>query len=77
MQVPLKDGVAISDRNVKIAIVGILIIVSIFCELVMHLLQNIDIGYTHFFYVLIVIVGIWFQRNAIWVGEFTVPAGAV
>jgi hypothetical protein len=70
MQVPLKDGVAISDRNVKIAIVGILIVVSIFCELVMHLWQNIDIGYTHFFYVLIVIVGIWFQRKAIWLALF-------
>jgi len=66
MQVPLKDGVAVSDRNVKIAIVGILFIVSVFCELVMHLWQNIDIGYTHFFYVLIVIVGIWFQKKAIW-----------
>ena len=66
MQVPLKDGVAVSDRNVKIAIVGILIVVSVFCELVMHLWQNIDIGYTHFFYVLIVIVGIWFQKKAIW-----------
>jgi hypothetical protein len=66
MQVPLKDGVAVSDRNVKIAIVGILIFVSVFCELVMHLWQNIDIGYTHFFYVLIVIVGIWFQKKAIW-----------
>ena len=66
MQVPLKDGMAVSDRNVKIIIVGILISVSVFCELVMHFWQNIDIGYTHFFYVLIVIVGIWFQRKAIW-----------
>ncbi len=36
----------------------------------MHLWQNIDIGYTHFFYVLIVIVGIWFQRKAIWLALF-------
>jgi hypothetical protein len=66
MQVSLKDGMAVSDRNVKIIIVGILISVSVFCELIMHFWQNIDIGYTHFFYVLIVIVGIWFQRKAIW-----------
>jgi hypothetical protein len=66
MQVPLKDGMAVSDRNVKILIVGILTSVSVFCELIMHFWQKVDIGYTHFFYVLIVIVGIWFQRKAIW-----------
>jgi hypothetical protein len=36
----------------------------------MHLWQNIDIGYTHFFYILIVISGIWFQRKAVWVALF-------
>ncbi len=70
MQLPLQDGVAVTDRNVKIAIVGILLAVSVFCEVVMHLWQNIDIGYTHFFYVLIVIAGIWFQRKAIGVAVF-------
>jgi signal transduction histidine kinase len=70
MQLPLKDGVAVSDRNVRIAIVGILIVVSVVFELVMRILQIIDIDYTHFFYVLIVIVAIWFQRKAIWVALF-------
>jgi hypothetical protein len=70
MQFPLTDRVAISDRNVKIACIGILLAVSVFCELVMHLGKNIDFGYTHFFYIPIVITGIWFQRNAIWVALF-------
>ncbi len=70
MQLPLEDGMAVSDRNVKIACIGILLAVSIFCELFMHLWQNIDIGYTHFFYIPIVVTGIWFQRKAIWVALF-------
>ncbi len=36
----------------------------------MHLWQNIDIGYTHFFYIPIVVTGIWFQRKAIRVALF-------
>lgn len=47
-----------------------LLSVCIFCEIVIHYRTNIDTWYTQFYYILIIIAGVWYQRKAIWIALF-------
>jgi hypothetical protein len=47
-----------------------LLSVCIFCEIVIHYRTNIDSWYTQFYYILIIIAGVWYQRKAIWIALF-------
>ena len=57
----------ISDNRLKVVIIGMLLAVCIFCEIVIHYRTNIDTWYTQFYYILIIIAGVWYQRKAIWI----------
>ncbi len=43
-----------------------LVALGLFLEIYVHLFLNISIVYTHFFYLVIVLAGLWYQRKAIW-----------
>jgi hypothetical protein len=60
----------ISDNRLKVVIIGMLLSVCIFCEIVIHYRTNIDTWYTQFYYILIIIAGVWYQRKAIWIAFF-------
>ena len=60
----------ISDNRLKVVIIGMLLSVCIFCEIVIHYRTNIDTWYTQFYYILIIIAGVWYQRKAIWIAIF-------
>jgi hypothetical protein len=59
-----------SENIVKVAIIGMLLSVCVFCEIVIHYRTNIDPWYTQLYYILIIITGIWYQRKAIWIALF-------
>jgi PAS domain S-box-containing protein len=54
-----------ADEKSKMFILYILTIVCIFLEIVMHFYLGVEAGYTHFFYVVLILAGIWFQRKAV------------
>jgi len=60
----------ISDNRLKVVIIGMLLSVCIFCEIVIHYRTTIDTWYTQFYYILIIIAGVWYQRKAIWIAVF-------
>jgi len=60
----------ISDNRLKVVIIGMLLSVCIFCEIVIHYRTTIDTWYTQFYYILIIIAGVWYQRKAIWIALF-------
>ena len=60
----------ISDNRLKVVIIGMLLSVCIFCEIVIHYRTTIDSWYTQFYYILIIIAGVWYQRKAIWIALF-------
>ena len=53
------------DEKKKMVTLTILTVFCIFLEVFMHFYLGVSIGYTHFFYVLIVLAGIWYQRKAV------------
>jgi hypothetical protein len=59
-----------SENCVRIAIIGMLLSVCIFCEIVVHYWTNLDTWYTQFYFILIISAGIWFQKKAIWIALF-------
>jgi hypothetical protein len=61
---------SLSDNWMKVVIIGMLLAVCIFCELVIHYRTSIDAWYTQFYYILIIIAGVWYQRKAIWIAVF-------
>jgi signal transduction histidine kinase len=48
----------------------LLIVVGILSEIVFHFLLGITIVYTHFYYLIIVVAGLWYGRNAVWAALF-------
>jgi hypothetical protein len=54
-----------ADEKKKMVTLTILTVFCIFLELFMHFYLGVSIGYTHFFYVLLVLAGIWYQRKAV------------
>ena len=53
------------DENKKIVTLSILTVLCVFLEIIMHIYLGVSIGYTHFFYVLLVLAAIWYQRKAV------------
>jgi PAS domain S-box-containing protein len=49
----------------KILTLIILAVICISLEILMHLYLGVSIGYTHFFYVLLVLAAIWYQKKAV------------
>ena len=48
----------------------LLILAGLICEIGIHYLLGITIVYTHFYYLIIVVAGLWYARKAIWVALF-------
>jgi signal transduction histidine kinase len=55
---------------VKPYALGILIIAGLGFELIVHYYLKISIVYTHFYYLIVVIVGLWYGRRAVWAALF-------
>jgi signal transduction histidine kinase len=71
----LKDRVATgvwyrNPANLKLFAVVLLIIIGIFLECIVHYWYGISTVYTHFYYLIIVIIGLWYGRKAIWIALF-------
>ena len=54
-----------TDERMKILTLIILAVICISLEVLMHLYLGVSIGYTHFFYVLLVLAAIWYQKKAV------------
>jgi hypothetical protein len=64
------DTRPLSENWLKVVIIGMLLSVCVFCEIVIHYRTNIDSWYTQFYYILIISAGVWYQRKAIWIAIF-------
>jgi len=53
------------DERKKILTLTILAVICIIIEILMHSYLGVSIGYTHFFYVLLVLAAIWYQKKAV------------
>jgi PAS domain S-box-containing protein len=53
------------DERMKILTLIILAVICISLEILMHIYLGVSIGYTHFFYVLLVLAAIWYQKKAV------------
>jgi len=49
---------------------ALLIIAGLFLEIIVHYYFQIAVVYTHFYYLIIVIAGLWYGRKAIWIALF-------
>jgi signal transduction histidine kinase len=49
---------------------ALLVLAGLVLEGVIHYYLGISIAYTHFFYLIIVIAGLWYGRRAIWIALF-------
>lgn len=49
---------------------GLLIAAGLLLELAIHYYLGISVVYTHFYYLIIVIAGLWYGRRAIWLALF-------
>ena len=48
----------------------VLIVLGLILEFCLYYFQNISVAYTHFFYLIIVLAGLWYQKKAIWFAIF-------
>jgi|WetSurMetagenome_2_1015567.scaffolds.fasta_scaffold00208_20 signal transduction histidine kinase len=48
----------------------LLILTGLFLELVVHYYLQISVVYTHFYYLVIALAGLWYGRKAIWIALF-------
>ena len=49
---------------------ALLIVTGLFLELVVHYVLQISVVYTHFYYLIIAIAGLWYGRKALWIALF-------
>lgn len=49
---------------------ALLIVIGLILELVVHFWLGISVVYTHFYYLIIVLAGLWYGRKAIWIALF-------
>jgi signal transduction histidine kinase len=59
--------ILIEPHPVKLTL---LVIVGLVLELYIHYYLGISVVYTHFYYLIIVIAGLWYGRKAIWIAVF-------
>jgi PAS domain S-box-containing protein len=53
------------DEKIKLVTLTVLTILCILLEIILHLYLGVSTGYTHFFYILLVLAAIWYQRKAV------------
>jgi len=46
------------------------VIIGVILEIVVHLILDVSAVYTNFFYLIIVLAGLWYQKKAIWFAVF-------
>jgi signal transduction histidine kinase len=56
--------------KLKFPVFVFLILIGIFLECIVHYLYGINVVYTHFYYLIVVVAGLWYGRNAIGVALF-------
>ena len=56
--------------NVKVLILALLVLISVLLEIVVHWGLHIEVVYTHFFYIPVVIAGIWYGKRGVVVALF-------
>ena len=54
----------------KLPLFVLLILVGIFLEGIVHYLYGINVVYTHFYYLIVVVAGLWYGRKAIGIALF-------
>lgn len=54
----------------KPLIFAAVVIIGVILEIVVHLLLDISAVYTNFFYLIIVLAGLWYQKKAVWFALF-------
>jgi PAS domain S-box-containing protein len=54
-----------ANEKIQVATLGFLTIFCVFLEIILHFYLGISTGYTHFFYILLVLAAIWYQRKAV------------
>lgn len=59
-----------TPARLKLPVFVLLVVIGISLEIVVHYLYNISTVYTHFYYVIVVVTGLWYGRKAIWVALF-------
>jgi signal transduction histidine kinase len=59
-----------APAQLKLPVFALLIAIGITLEVVVHYVYNISTVYTHFYYVIVVVAGLWYGRKAIWVALF-------
>ena len=53
------------DEKIKMITLALLTIFCVFIEIILHFFLGISSGYSHFFYILLVLAAIWYQRKAV------------
>jgi signal transduction histidine kinase len=66
----LTTAVSEIDARKKAIILGFTILLGIFLEAYIHLYLRISIVYTHYFYLVIILAGLWYYQRAIIVALF-------
>ncbi len=59
---------AVPEKPVESLVLALLVLAGLGFELVIHAYLGISIVYTHFFYLIIVLTGLWFGRRAVLLG---------
>ena len=59
-----------NPANLKLLAVVLLVFIGIFLECIVHYRYGISTVYTHFYYLIVVIAGLWYGRKAIWIALF-------
>lgn len=69
------------EGKYRLFILGAILVVSVLLVVWVNIYYGIDIVYSHFFYIPIIIAGMWYHRKAVWVaallGMFHIIAGYV
>lgn len=58
------------NHQIRITIVGLCLLVTIFVAVYFNYFKGIDVVYSHLFYVVIVMVGLWYKRYVIQLAMF-------
>jgi len=61
-------GEAPGKTRLRLFLLALVLAASLFLELIVHFVIGVDIVYTHFFYIAIVLAGLWYGMRAIPVG---------
>lgn len=64
------ERAVIMKNRVKLLILFVMLLICVFLSIYVNFVQRIDTVYTHFFYVPLVLSGLWFYRKAIWTALF-------